>query len=222
MLLSKPCRIVSGRMRSFRMLSALLLLTAGPAVAQQLSSFESAVYKELNALRRNPAEYIVLLQDQRRFYRGRLLEFPGQISLQTTEGVSAVDEAINALRSLKRSLGPVRLSEGLTRAAEEHVHDTGARGIVGHTGSRGTDPATRISHFGNWTGSVSEDISYGQADPPGVIMQFLIDDGVRNRGHRDSILNPQWRFAGVACGSHSRYGHMCVIDFASSYDEILR
>ena len=45
----------------------------------------------------------------------------------------------------------------------------------------------------------------------------LIDDGVANRGHRKSLLDPRWRYVGIACGLHARYRTVCVMDFASSY-----
>jgi hypothetical protein len=32
-------------------------------------------------------------------------------------------------------------------------------------------------------------------------------------------VNPRWRFVGIACGIHTRYGIMCVIDFASNFQD---
>ena len=50
-----------------------------------------------------------------------------------------------------------------------------------------------------------------------VITDLLIDDGVTNRGHRHSLLDPRWRYVGIACGVHANYRTVCVMDFASSY-----
>ena len=55
--------------------------------------------------------------------------------------------------------------------------------------------------------------------PTGVMSQLLVDDGVADRGHRQSLLNPAWRFVGIACGGHSVYGGMCVLDFAVGFEE---
>jgi len=40
------------------------------------------------------------------------------------------------------------------------------------------------------------------------------DSGVQGRGHRKSIFDTAYQYAGVACGRHRTYRYMCVIDFA--------
>jgi uncharacterized protein YkwD len=44
-----------------------------------------------------------------------------------------------------------------------------------------------------------------------VIESLLIDDGVRDRGHRRNIFDPSSRVVGIACGPHPRYTATCVI-----------
>ncbi|MBW4490944.1 MAG: hypothetical protein KME12_24530 [Trichocoleus desertorum ATA4-8-CV12] len=51
------------------------------------------------------------------------------------------------------------------------------------------------------------------------VIQLLIDDGVKDRGHRKSILKPDYRMTGVACGSHAAYTTMCVMEYATEYKE---
>jgi hypothetical protein len=60
-------------------------------------------------------------------------------------------------------------------------------------------------------------IDYGARDAAEVIINLLIDDGVANRGHRKSVLDPRWHYVGIACGPHSVLRTMCVIDFAAAY-----
>jgi uncharacterized protein YkwD len=158
-----------------------------------------------------------MLRQQRQHYRGKLLETPGQPDLLTQEGVRPVDEAIEALQSMHADLGRVALSAGLSRAAADHVLDTGRRGLTGHEGADGSDFMKRIARYGTWSGEIGEDISIGAREAREVIVDLLIDDGVANRGHRKSLLDPRWRYVGIACGPHARYGIMCVMDFASSY-----
>ncbi len=168
----------------------------------------------INRLRRDPAGFVQILEAQRRLYRGFLFMRPYGPPIQTDEGARAVDEAIAALRPPRYSLSLLELSEGLSASALQHVKDTGKRGLVGH-GSF----ADRVSKFGRWTGGVGECISYGDADPVGVVAQLLIDDGVHDRGHRHALLDPSWRYVGVSCGAHSVYRGMCVMDFAVAFEE---
>ncbi|HYA18786.1 MAG TPA: CAP domain-containing protein [Bryobacteraceae bacterium] len=199
-------------------LAVSLLVTA--ASAQQFTLQEIGVVRMLNQFRRDPAAWIRNLGWERSLYRGNLLVPPGHAAIQTREGVRAVDEAIAVLRQTRGPIGiPLELSHGLSQSAAAHVRDTGRRGMVGHESSNGGDFAGRIVHFGNWTGSVGEAITYGDADPTGVISQMLIDDGVPDRGHRGTLLDPRWRYIGVSCGAHAVYRGMCVLDFAVGFEE---
>jgi uncharacterized protein YkwD len=200
-------------LRSFIVVGVALVFASGRLVAQN-SSFELEVFKALTRLRADPGAYAKSLEEQRQYYRGIFFERPGRTPIETQEGVRALNEAIAALRPLRGSIGEVALSRGMTRAAREHVTDTGSRGSVGHG-----DFAQRISRFGTWSGGIAENISYGEDEPGEVISQLLIDDGVRDRGHRRNLLDPRWRYVGIACGAHARYGRMCVLDFAVAYHD---
>jgi uncharacterized protein YkwD len=188
------------------------------AVAQRgPSAQEIAVFQALNALRQDPASYIGILQSQRRLYRGNLLIEPGGVNVQTQEGIAAVDEAIAALRAVPHPPGGLEFSPGLAASAAQLVRENGARGLTGHEGPGGEDLPHRVSRAGKWSGSIGEDISFGDADPTGVIVQLLVDDGVSNRGHRRELLDPRWHYVGISCGPHSVYQRMCVLDFAVEF-----
>jgi uncharacterized protein YkwD len=66
---------------------------------------------------------------------------------------------------------------------------------------------------------VAENMAFGENPARQVVIQLLVDDGVPDRGHRATILDPSYRVAGAACGPHARYRQMCVIDFAVEYAE---
>jgi len=51
------------------------------------------------------------------------------------------------------------------------------------------------------------------------VVTLIVDQGVPNRGHRHNIFCRDFKCAGAACGSHARYGTMCVIDFAGGFLE---
>jgi uncharacterized protein YkwD len=203
-------------------IAALALSIAWAMAAAQIPSkvpsrVEHGILEGLNQLRENPAAYAEVLKQERRWYQGRLLQIPNQTGIVTNEGMRALDEAIAALESVRRNIGRVVLSEGLSNAAADQVRDAGRRGLTGHKGADGSEFDRRIDRYGQWSGEIAENIAYGPEKPRDVIIQQLVDDGVGDRGHRKNLLNPAWRYVGIACGPHARYGTMCVMDFAVSY-----
>ena len=64
----------------------------------------------------------------------------------------------------------------------------GPKGIVGHTGSDGSDPFTRMKRVGAFNMGGGENCSYGMQTGKDVVLQLLIDDGVESRGHRKNIM----------------------------------
>ena len=121
---------------------------------------------------------------------------------------------------MRVALSPVVLSDGLCHAAADHVLDTGGIGITSHTGTDGATFTKRIARYGTWTGGASEVIDDGARDAAEVILDLLIDDGVANRGHRKSVLDPRWHYVGIACGLHFVLRTMCVIDFVAAYKPV--
>lgn len=187
-------------------------------VAAQMTALEWQVLAEINLARTDPPGYARHIERQLRYFDGSLLRLPGEVALRTTEGAKAVREAAAALRA-QSPLPALAASRGLSRAARDHVEDQGPRGRLGHTGSDGSHMTDRIERYGTWDGSVAENISYGSTTARDVVIGLLVDDGVPSRGHRANILSAESRFAGVACGRHTTYGTMCVIDFAGEYRE---
>ncbi len=202
---------------------ALLLMSSadGAEVAKAapyLSDLETGVLLEMNLARTDPRQYAEFLEERRRYYRGNRFEPPGEIAIITNEGVSALDEAIEFLRR-EKPVGALRPSQGLSRAAQDHVRDQGPSGGLGHDGKDGSRMCDRANRYGKWSGKVGENISYGRSDARDVVIQLIVDDGIRSRGHRTNIFDPDFRIVGVACGEHSGYRVMCVTTFAADYTE---
>jgi uncharacterized protein YkwD len=179
---------------------------------------EQEIAAELNRLRTRPRQYAARLRAQRRFYRGKLLSFPGETPLRTREGAAALEQAIRALRRQK-PLSPLRWSTGLYRAAREHARDIGKRGSLDHRGADGSAPHQRIARHGEWSGHSGENLDFGSRDPERVIMHLLVDDGVPDRGHRRNLLHPAFTHVGIACADHARFTAVCVMELAENYRE---
>jgi len=179
---------------------------------------EKEIVKELNLARQNPKKYAFFLEQLKTYYVGRYIKQPGRITIVTEEGISAVDEAIRFLKSMKR-VNRLEYSTGMSKAAMDHVKDQGPKGMFGHKGSDGSKPAERMSRYGDWRWTAGENISYGRDKARDIVMGLIIDDGVPGRGHRDNIFNSMYRFVGVACGYHKIFDTMCVITFAGEFVE---
>jgi uncharacterized protein YkwD len=194
-----------------------VLAAASGAAPADLQGLDRAVMAEINFARTQPQAYAETLQPYRAAFHGKIVQPPGRsVLIRTNEGVAAVDEAIAFLQE-QAPLTPLAASSGLADAAQDQVRDQGPSGLVGHVGTDGSNPVTRIERYGAWTGVAAEDIGYGYRTGREVVRQLIVDDGVPDRGHRVNIFNPRLRLIGVACGPHSRYQVMCVVDFASSF-----
>ena len=138
--------------------------------------------------------------------------------MKTQEGVAAVNEAIEFLKSTA-PVPLLRVSRGLCAAAKVHAEDQGPKGLVSHEGSDKSTPDERMNRFGRWGQAYGENIEYGNFTAEEIVMQLIINDGVPERSHRKNIFNPLYGVVGVSFGPHHRYGQMCVIDFAGTYRE---
>lgn len=209
-------------MRYLVVVAALAITLTGFFPAQTMAQNEisgAAIIREINIARQTPSVYANFIQELRTNYSGRVFRIGGSTPLITREGVSALDEAIAFLRKA-RPQAPFELSPGLCQAAADHCRDQ-AFGLTGHRGSDRTNPGDRISRYGTRTCAWAENISYGQRSARGIVMAFIIDDGVRNRGHRKNIFNPTYKFAGAAYGRHAKFGSVCSVDFVCDYSDRL-
>ena len=134
-------------------LTLLLLLTGASPSKQKnyLGALEKKVVEEQNLARTDPRTYAKYLRRHRASFRGTVYRSRSGQRITSKEGVKAVDEAIQFLEEAEpvKALGP---SRALSSAAQDHVKATGRKGIIGHTGSDGSQPAERVSRHGAWQG----------------------------------------------------------------------
>ncbi len=202
----------------FSLSVCVLLVLAAPAFALD-KSLSRQVLTEINLARNEPRVYAGFLREFRKQFRGKLYLLPGSTTrMQTNEGVAAVDEAIRHL-SRQKPLPKLTWSDGLAEAAAELAVEQGQSGGIGHNGNQNHGMRERIERQGKWDRNIAENIGYGPHDARNMVMALIIDDGVRDRGHRKNTFGPTFRTAGVACGSHPQFSSMCVIDFAGGFRE---
>ncbi|HEY1927101.1 MAG TPA: CAP domain-containing protein [Caulobacteraceae bacterium] len=174
---------------------------------------DPAVLAEINAARADPRAYALRLRTYLASFRGRVAQESGRPQVMTVEGPAAVEEAIADLER-RAPAPPLSANSALARVARSLLEDQEESGRIGHTGSDGATLSDRMRRAGVFAMSEEEDIAYGGSTPAEVVRQLIVDDGVRDRGHRQSLFDPHMSHAAVACGSHARWGSMCVVDLA--------
>ncbi|MFN8578290.1 MAG: CAP domain-containing protein [Candidatus Sericytochromatia bacterium] len=181
-----------------------------------LSQLEQETFKELNLLRKSPKKYAKKILDIKKYYNDKELKYPNEITIITEEGLKAVDECYEVLNSTP-DLPEFNLSKGLSKAAKDLVNMQSVTTQIGHNGTDGSTPFDRMNRYGKWSITSAENIDYGNNIAERIIMSLLIDDGVSSRGHRKTMLSPEYKYVGVAEGTHKAYNYMFVMDFAGSY-----
>jgi uncharacterized protein YkwD len=183
-----------------------------------LPDLKNEIVREINQLRKDPKEYIVYLEELKKYYSGKDLKRPGKVIITTKEGVSALEQAIDYLKKVK-PVQALKLSEGMSLAAQDHIMNIINTGITGHKGADGSMPGDRLNRRGKWENAVGENICYGFDTAREIVLWLLIDDGVDDRGHRLNFFRPEYNFIGVHACSHPVYFTICVITFAGQYSE---
>jgi uncharacterized protein YkwD len=119
------------------------------------------------------------------------------------------------LRSLRKDLNltkglqPLQPERDLTAVAQGHALKSGQKGRVGHQDfNKRFEPL-----LGNPYTQVGENCSYGFESAIEIVLSLLIDEGVKNKGHRQNILSEDFNSIGVAIRPHKTYRVNCVMDF---------
>lgn len=186
----------------------------------QYTPLAQAVLAELNFVRTDPKRYAnEVLGPRRQYFKGKLYSEPGTIPLETQEGITPLNECIQALYTAP-AVGSLALEPGLCRSAQWLADDQSRTGALGHTGSDNSAPAARMNRYGTWGITCGENCAYGSHTAREIVAQLLIDDGVPNRGHRINILQQAFTKIGFGFSDKNKapYGAVSVMDFAGSYE----
>jgi uncharacterized protein YkwD len=174
----------------------------------------SALLAEINVARTDPRGYAKILRDGLTHFHDLTYEAPDGDALETVEGVTALKDAIADLEARKPA-PPLAADRAIAQAALRLVEDQGRTGASGHVDSRNASLRDRLEAAGVTASSMEETIAYGPTDPREVVRELIIDDGIADRAHRNAIFDSAMTRAGCACGPHTAWGWVCVIDFAS-------
>jgi uncharacterized protein YkwD len=181
-------------MRVF-ILSLFLVL---PFRSQSQNDIEEIV-SILNAVRTNPQNFIVEYLNP-------------YIEKNDLAGNKYVVSLVAELKAGKR-LEALQLSPKISKISKAHAIDMGSKGKVGHNSSDGTTFDKRLRTKAKAGGAIGENCDYGNEKPIDIVMSLLIDDGIESLGHRKNILEPRFKWIGIAIEPHKKYEVSCVMDF---------
>eukprot|EP01064_Diplonema_japonicum_P011724 TRINITY_DN1916_c3_g1_i1.p1 TRINITY_DN1916_c3_g1~~TRINITY_DN1916_c3_g1_i1.p1 ORF type:complete len:623 (+),score=84.12 TRINITY_DN1916_c3_g1_i1:52-1920(+) len=185
-----------------------------------LTSLEEQVFHELNTARTDPKKYMTYISEKLQLINAdNMYCEEGLPMVVLNEGRPAYEEAIRFLDKIEPLEQYTGVALGLQKAAAGHSKDCSENNIAGHTGSDGSTLQSRVEKQGEWSVTLMENISFGESTARNIVIQFIVDDGVASRGHREAIFNPNGTLVGISAASHPTYKHCCVVDFAGGFTD---
>jgi LysM repeat protein len=157
---------------------------------------EMKMVEEVNAIRRNPAGYIVNVEQYI-----KNLEKSGN----NKTAIAAARELITELFAMP-VLSTLQPLECIYSSGKKFGIEQRKRGVAEHQGVDGSMPWDRIMQACPSLKDGNENLVGGPADIREAVMLLLVDDGIPSRGHRRTLLQPNWRY--IACHKMGQVGSM--------------
>ena len=169
------------------------------------------VIAESNRIRTNPKAYIPILEGYLKNFDGNLLTLPDKHEiLETEEGPRAYKEAIEFLKNQK-PINVIEYDEEASKVALEYSKflSNSKEGQVEDE----NQIEQRVEKYLDYDYSISENIDFGGSTGVEVIVNLLVDDGVKNRTHRENLFSDKYEYYGVGVFEHPDYDFCTVIDY---------
>jgi uncharacterized protein YkwD len=110
-----------------------------------------------------------------------------------------------------KNLRPLVPDRQLFDIAHDHSVNMGLKGKTGHP-----DFEKRYKKVMKRYNIVGENCDYGSSEAIEIVMRLLIDDGIKDVGHRKNILNSRFKAVGVSIAEHKKYIYNCVMSFGGN------
>ena len=177
-------------------------------------SFQEQLVKEINELRTNPKEYAKKLEKYAGYFKGKALHIPGtNVGVRTEEGAEAYKEAADFL-SKAQPVPALEPSIGLGKIAKDYLEE------VQKADPKDLNNITFdqfIDKYGRIEGSVNREASLGDETPEQIVTSLAASDGDTTRGHRDCLLDTNFKRIGAANGTHPVYRFCTIIFFCTKF-----
>eukprot|EP00948_MAST-09A_sp_MAST-9A-sp1_P004041 g4041.t1 len=202
-------------------------------ISGQKIIINNAIIEYLLALRRDPSVCTTRLEEKKKCFSGKSYRDPflkNDVEKITKEGKRAITELHNHLAKWKGDPGEgndigLEHAEALALAAEDHATDIGKTGAASHNGTDRSNFAQRQRRYIKPARISTELIWYGQLDfekyetlvalveqGKRIVDDLLIDDGVKDRGHRKALLDCRYQKIGLHIADHLVFGQCLVME----------
>lgn len=175
------------------------------------------IAKYINMVRTDPQGFMKYVQERLDSYEGKNFKQSG-VLYQSQEGKDAPEECLASLENMTAKCEMTRMP-GLDKAATDLANFNGETGKTGHSGKDDSRMGERMDVYGKWIGKCGEVVGVIPSNGLDYVLQWMIDDGVKTRGDRKTIMNKEFTKFGVACAKHKVYGTTAVVTFAQDYVE---
>ena len=172
-------------------------LKLSPSKYPFMKGEELEMIEEINLIRSNPKGYIPIIKEYIKDVKKSGMGFG--------DPVATAYELIDQLENTA-PLSILEPSECVYTAAKIHGEDRMQAGSNDHVGTDGSWPWDRILKECPSFRDGNENLVGGPANVRRAVVLLLVDDGIPNRGHRSTLLNPNWRY--VACYKIGKVGIM--------------
>ena len=180
-------------------------------ISQVLEQIKKEVILETNRVRTNPKAYIPILERYLENFDDNILTRPDKNEcIETQEGPKAYKEAIEFLKN-QRPINEIEFDEQASKVAEEY-----AKILSSGDDDHGDDEShieERVAKYLDYDFAISECIDFGGSTGIEVIVNLLVDDGVKLRTHRENLFSNKFQYYGVAVATHPEYDFCTVIDY---------
>ena len=180
---------------------------------------EQDIFNCHNDIRTNPFSYISKLKDLIPYFKDKIYHHPLEDAITTYEGTEAIEEATQYLKSLK-PMRSLKYSEEISKACRDHITDIGSKGLTGHIGSDGSNITDRLEKYCEWDGIVAENLDFGFKEASNIVMNMIMDDGVKERCQRRNIFSREFNYIGIGVGPHKIFGIGVVVGYAKNIRKI--
>lgn len=160
----------------------------------------------MNDVRKNPSKWIAKIDETylKKMDKDNVTHKDWKRKFK--EGVPAMKEAKNFLKNAK-PVPTLKLNVGMSYAAFKHSIFMLGKGKLDHTGKGGSSMSNRLEEYGDWETTIGENIlktSNNTKKPEIIVMEWLIDDGVKNRGHRQNLLKKDFKVIGIGIANNPK------------------